>query len=202
MKKIYQLIFISIFLSASNTLISEITTTNNFQNLTVADGLIDDDVTDVLIQNDSTIWIATSAGLSHYDGVNFSNYSAVGSNLNNDNISELEYCQNKIWMVTDSGISSFDGTTFANYSPSNGLISSSILGLASTSTDTLWMTSTLGSAKFDGTTFTNYPTQNGRDIETDSLDRVYVMRATVANPNFVEKIDLFSAYSNLAASFA
>ncbi|MDB4082972.1 hypothetical protein N9502_01760 [Vicingaceae bacterium] len=84
-------------------------------------------------------------------------------------------------MNTDSGISSFDGTPFTNYSTTNGLISSSILGLAVKSTETLWMTSTLGSAKFDGTTLTNYPTQNGRDIETDSLDRVYVMRATVAN---------------------
>jgi len=152
MKKIYQLIFISIFLSASNTLISQITTTNNFQNLTVADGLIDDDVTDVLIQNDSTIWIATSAGLSHYDGVNFSNYSAVGSNLNNDNISELEYCQNKIWMVTDSGISSFDGTTFANYSPSNGVISSGILGLAATSTINLKIHFWINSKDFIGST--------------------------------------------------
>ena len=152
MKKIYQLIFISIFLSASNTLISQITTTNNFQNLTVADGLIDDDVTDVLIQNDSTIWIATSAGLSHYDGVNFSNYSAVGSNLNNDNISELEYCQNKIWIVTDSGISSFDGTTFANYSPSNGVISSGILGLAATSTINLKIHFWINSKDFIGST--------------------------------------------------
>tara|TARA_B110000503_G_C7170789_1_gene424170 strand:+ start:3805 stop:4026 length:222 start_codon:yes stop_codon:yes gene_type:complete len=61
------------------------------------------------------------------------------------------------------------------------LISSSILGLAATSSDTLWMTSISGISKFDGSAFTNYPTHSGRDIETDSLDRIYVMRATVAN---------------------
>ncbi len=44
MKKIYQLIFISIFLSASNTLISQITTTNDTCNSVTA-------IQDVLAQN-------------------------------------------------------------------------------------------------------------------------------------------------------
>ena len=181
MKTILQNSLVALLLLFAVKSFSQITITENFKAYTTAEGLVDNDVTDLLIQNDSLVWIATASGLSQFDGVNFTNYTSINSGMNSDNISELEFCQNKIWMVTDSGISSYDGNSFTNYSPSNGLISASILGLAATSTDTLWMTSTSGTSKFDGNTFTNYPAQSGRDIETDSLDRVYVMRATVAN---------------------
>ena len=181
MKTYLHSLFLCSALMLANSLFSQVVVSNNFQNFTDADGLVNNDVKDILMENDSNIWIGTVAGLSHYDGISFTNYTSSSTNLNNDNISELEFCQNKIWMVTDSGISSFDGQSFANYTTSNGLVSSSILGLAATNSDTLWMTSTNGTGKFDGNNFTNYSSQAGRDIETDSLDRVYVMRATVAN---------------------
>lgn len=181
MKTILQNSLVALLLLFAVKSFSQITITENFKAYTTAEGLVDNDVTDLLIQNDSLVWIATASGLSQFDGVNFTNYTSINSGMNSDNILELEFCQNKLWMVTDSGISSYDGISFTNYTPSNGLISASILGLAATSTDTLWMTSTSGTSKFDGNTFTNYPAQSGRDIETDSLDRVYVMRATVAN---------------------
>tara|TARA_B110000503_G_C7170789_1_gene424169 strand:+ start:3486 stop:3812 length:327 start_codon:yes stop_codon:yes gene_type:complete len=101
----------------ANSLISQVVVTNNFQNLTDTDGLVNREVKDIIIENDFGIWIGTIAGLSHYDGVSFTNFTTANSSLNHDHITELEFCQNKIWMVTDSGISSYDGISFTNYTP-------------------------------------------------------------------------------------
>ena len=181
MKKFKTIYLALTFILFTVTGFSQITTTNNLQNLTTADGLVSNEVRDVFIQDNSNVWLSTDSGLSHYDGAIFTNYSITNSLINSNNLFELEYCQNKIWMISDSGLSSFDGTVFQNYTTTNGLLTNSILGLAATSTDTLWIASNNGSSKFDGSIFTDYTSQGGRDIETDSLDRVYVLRINGAN---------------------
>lgn len=175
-----------------STAYSQISTTENFQLFNTSNGLVDNDVKDVLILNDSTIWIATARGLSHFNGATFSNYTTSNSNLANDNIIELVYCQNKIWMITSAGLSSFDGSSFSNYSTSNGLLSTALKGITATSTDTLWMTSTAGSSKFDGTNFTHYVSQDGRDIEVDSSNRVYIIKFA----NNGGSLSVFNIYEN------
>lgn len=181
MKKIMNLLLTASLLFMFNYSFSQITTTENFQHFTISDGLISNDITDVLIQDNSNLWIATSTGLSHYDGITFTNYTNLNSAMLNNNLKELVFTQNKIWMVSDSGLTSFDGTSFVNYTTSNGLLSSSIEGVAATSTDTLWITTLNGTSKFDGVAFTHYNTQTGRDVEVDNMDRVYVMRTSIAN---------------------
>ena len=181
MKRVISKLLIMLILLTAEQGIAQIITTPNIQHLTSADGLVSDEIMDVLIEDNGNVWIATIAGLSHYDGTTFTNYSSQNSTMLNDNLKELELAQNKIWMISDSGLTSFDGTSFMNYTISNGLLSSVIEGIAVTSTDTLWISTTKGTSKFDGTTFVNYTAQTGRDIEVDNMDRVYVMRATVAN---------------------
>lgn len=163
---------------------SQIQSSANWDNYTSLDGLISDNIDEVLIEDNSNVWIATNLGLSHFDGSIFTNYTTANSNLNSNVIKELKICQNKLWLVSDSGLSSFDGTTFTNYTTSNGLLNVNIEGIASTSTDTLWIATQNGISKFDGTNFYNYPNLAGRDIETDSLDRVYVMWSSTASGNF------------------
>lgn len=181
MNKIQKALIAFLLLTVFHHSSSQVITTQHFQNLTSLDGLVSNDITDILIQNDSNIWIATSSGLSHYDGSTFTNYTSATSMIQDNNLRELAYAQNKIWAVSASGLTSFDGTSFNNYNISNGLLNSSIEGIAATSNDTLWITGLSGTSKFDGSTFTNYPTQVGRDIEVDNMDRVYVMRSSVAN---------------------
>ena len=87
-------------------------------------------------------------------------------------------------MVTDSGLTGFDGTVLENYTKGNGLLSYSINGITTTRNDTLWIVSDLGASKLDGNTFIDYSGQGGKDIETDSLDRVYVLRYSFAVDRF------------------
>lgn len=150
------------------------------------DGLAGNRVNDVLIEDLSNIWIGTSSGLSHFDGLNFTNYTTSNSTLADNVVLKLVLGQSLVWMLTNSGITSFDGTNFVNYTTLNGL-PAGVRDIAITSTDTLWVCSNSGTAKFDGLSFVNNPFARGNSIAVDTMDRVYVLRgATIANYPFAE----------------
>ena len=88
MIKLLHTLFLSSILIICNDAISQIVTTDNFLNYTTADGLITNEIKDILIQDSSNVWIGTPSGLSHFDGTTFTSYTAANSGLNNDNIKE------------------------------------------------------------------------------------------------------------------
>lgn len=181
MRQLLLFFMVVLFFSITKKSISQVLPKSYWEKYTTADGLVGNNIQDVLIEGNADVWIATSNGLSHFDGVTFTNYTLANSNMLDVNVLELELAQNKLWLRTTSGISSFDGVTFTNYTTANGLLSNDIRGITSTSTDTLWMVSLSGASKFDGTNFTHYPLKTGRDIEADSADHIYILRYSVAN---------------------
>jgi len=62
---------------------------DNWIQYDTSDGLVDDRITKVVIENETNIWIATWAGLSHFDGTTFTNYTTQNSSLANDRMIPL-----------------------------------------------------------------------------------------------------------------
>jgi hypothetical protein len=150
-----------------------------WKRLQVANGLVSNNVKDVLVESRSSIWIATDQGLVHYDGNNLLSYHVGNSALLSNDLRKLELAQNKLWIITAGGLSSFDGSIFENYTTANGLLDRNITGIAATSNDTLWIGSLNGVSKFDGNSFVHYPNKVAHSIEVDSADRVYILKYTI-----------------------
>lgn len=147
----------------------------NWIQLTTSDGLVNDNVTKVVIENESNIWIATRKGLSHFDGTSFTNYTTQNSTLPNDSILDLELGNNEIWLLTTSGLTSFDGTSFQHFDTSNGLITNQLTDIATTSDGTVWAASLNGVVRYDGTQFIHDSSKVAKTIEADQQDRVYIV---------------------------
>lgn len=179
MKTILQSSLLALSLLFTMNSFSQITTTNNWTKYTVADGLINDNIREVMIQDSSNIWLATDSGLTHFDGTTFSNYKPSDFLPVSDIVSGLVYSQGKVWMknslISQNGsLMSFDDTSFVAYSTANGMAQNTVRDIVATNSDTLWITSNnQGVSKFDGTTFTHYPAIRSISIAADSADRVY-----------------------------
>jgi hypothetical protein len=100
MKPILQNSLVALLLLFAVKSFSQITTTNNWTKYTVADGLINDNVYEVMIQDSANIWLATDSGLTHFDGTTFSNYKPSDFLPVSDIVSRLVYAQGKVWMKT------------------------------------------------------------------------------------------------------
>ena len=78
----------------------------------IEDGLIDDSVTDLLLDRDGNLWIATQSGLSCFDGVDFSNFTTEDGLPSNCIHCVFEDRRGHLWLGTDRGVTHYDGQLF------------------------------------------------------------------------------------------
>ena len=90
----------------------------------IEDGLIDHQVTDLLLDRAGNLWIATLSGLSCFDGNVFHNFTTADG-LPSDHIRCLfEDRQGHLWLGTDGGVARYDGQYFQTIkSPHIGSVS-------------------------------------------------------------------------------
>ena len=131
-----------------------------FKHFKKEDGLPSNRIMDIEIRGDGVIYMATTKGLSIYDGKNFKTYSkkdGLPSNVlfslhidKNDN--------NKILLGSkNAGVSFFDGKKFITYSKKDGLPSNWVQDIAQMNDGTfIFACYGFGISFFDGKTFRNY----------------------------------------------
>ncbi|MYC14105.1 MAG: AAA domain-containing protein [Gemmatimonadetes bacterium] len=78
----------------------------------VGDGLIDDRVTDLLLDRDGNLWIATQGGLACFDGRVFHNFTTADGLPSNRIHCLLEDRKGHLWLGTDGGVAHYDGQHF------------------------------------------------------------------------------------------
>jgi hypothetical protein len=139
------------------------------------DGLINNSINKLIIENNQSIYLGTDIGLSHFNQGTFTNYTAANSGLNTNKILDMELGNNLLFLHTDSGVTVFDGFTFTNYTSKNGLPSNTVKEIQVTSNGTLWVGTTTGVTSFDGTQFTQYPNKVAHALGVDSADRIYII---------------------------
>lgn len=98
---------------------------NAFVTFTPADGLAGDTVRDILEDDDGILWIATTGGLSRYDGESFTTltdyrdtpvtYSFTQGGDHRDIWDVLKDRHGTLWIATVAGVFRYDGTSFAPF---------------------------------------------------------------------------------------
>ncbi len=84
---------------------------------TTADGLIDNNVISVTIDNSNNWWFGTTNGLSRFDGLTWTNYTVETDTIISNTIKFLAIdIDGTIWFASDEGLSQFDGNNWINYS--------------------------------------------------------------------------------------
>ena len=78
----------------------------------VKDGLIDNNVTDLLLDREGNLWIATQGGLSCFDGSIFHTFTTADGLPNNRIRCLFEDRRGHLWIGTDGGVAHFDGQLF------------------------------------------------------------------------------------------
>lgn len=110
-------------------------------NYHVENGLIDENINDVVNQNDKFVWIGSENGLLRFDGVQFSYY-----NIGNDNNSNVVRClvharEDNIWIGTHSGLFRYKDNSFSTFDKINGPGNAFVYQIFRDSYGDLWMTS-------------------------------------------------------------
>jgi len=112
----------------------------HFVNLTVEDGLSQNDVVSILQDKRGLLWMATKGGgLTIFDGVDYSylkNQDGLSSNI--------VYClyqdsKANIWIGTYEGLVKYDGQNLQTYTTENGLISNIITTVCEDTKGQIWV---------------------------------------------------------------
>ena len=89
----------------------------------IADGLIDNNITDLLLDRDENLWIATANGLSHFDGSTFRTFTTEDGLPSNHIRCLFEDRRGHLWLGTHGGVVHYDGRLFQTInSPHIGLV--------------------------------------------------------------------------------
>ncbi len=78
----------------------------------IEDGLIDQRVTDLLLDRSGNLWIATQDGLSRFEGRSFHTFTTEDGLLSQYIHCLFEDRQGHIWIGTDNGVVHYDGQLF------------------------------------------------------------------------------------------
>ena len=78
----------------------------------VEDGLIDNDVNDLLVDRHGNLWIATQGGLSSFDSRSFRSFTTEGGLPSNRIHCLFEDARGHLWIGTDRGVAQYDGRLF------------------------------------------------------------------------------------------
>lgn len=125
-----------------------------------ANGLPGNRVLDLLFTEDGSLWLATWAGLSRFDGREFKNFTEREGLIDNSVYSIHPAGHGALWLGTEKGLSLFDPvtTTFQNYySGTNGLSGGFVLDIAQTPDGNYWFRTEEGLTRFDGEVFRVIP---------------------------------------------
>lgn len=99
----------------------------SFSNFTVADGMADNTIYDLMYDSQGNLWIGTFwGGVSKYDGEKFINYTKDGIVSGEEAGAFFEEDNGDVWFgVENNGVYKYDGDNFTHYPPeslSNGTI--------------------------------------------------------------------------------
>ena len=78
----------------------------------VEDGLIDDRVSDLLLDRHGNLWVATQGGLACFNGSTFQTFTTEDGLPSNRIHCLLEDSQGHLWLGTDGGVVHYDGQLF------------------------------------------------------------------------------------------
>lgn len=153
------LFFILIF--AAPLFIGSIHAQQPFVNYTVVDGLPDENVLDVAVDQNNHLWFATQEGVAKFDRTSWVVYTTADGLLDNF-INCIAIAPNgDVWAGTDAGVSRYDGVSWTTYTFADGLLNNLVNHIAVDMDGIVWIGVTGGVSSWNDTLFTNYTVAHG-----------------------------------------
>jgi signal transduction histidine kinase/ligand-binding sensor domain-containing protein/DNA-binding response OmpR family regulator len=115
---------------------------------------------DLYFALDGTLWLATQAGVSHFDGLKFTTLSERDGLIDNRVFCIHAGREGALWFGTEKGASLFDPATgrFQNFpSGTNGLSAGSVFDMEAAPDGMLWLRTRQGLSRFNGQSFQEIP---------------------------------------------
>ncbi len=125
---------------------------------TTANGLPSNDLRDVAVAPDGTVWLATAAGVVAFDGDVFTVHTtATHPGLPSNDLYAVGVKTNgEVWVGGDLGLSRLAGADYVTYTTSDGLSDNEIKSIKQAPSGELWVATLNGASRYDGSTFTAY----------------------------------------------
>lgn len=118
----------------------------------MADGLPTDDIRDLAVANNGTIWLATGAGVVAFNGTSFTTYNTGNSPglVDNDVYAIAVMSNGDVWAGTDFGASRWNGTAWATFTTANGLGDNEIKNIKQAPNGDIWFATINGATRLSG----------------------------------------------------
>ncbi len=122
-------------LSFYNTVSKKIT------NYFIENGLIDEDISSLVNQNDEYLWVGSQTGLLRFDNEQFSYYNIGYENNSNVIRCLIQDREDNIWIGTHSGLFKYRDNSFSTFDKINGPGNAFIFQIFRDTKDNLWLCS-------------------------------------------------------------
>ncbi|MDB4160985.1 T9SS type A sorting domain-containing protein [Bacteroidia bacterium] len=129
----------------------------DFEMVTEEDGLVSDNTTALLKDNDGNIWVGTSDGISVFDDTMkwMTNHTRMYTMPKPDTLNPVEDLamdsEGNIWsgiyvdyLVTVGGVAKFDGNAWTDYDEEEGVVGPTIRAITVDEKDNIWVTTSSG----------------------------------------------------------
>jgi ligand-binding sensor domain-containing protein len=138
---------------------------------TPRDGLADNAVTAVAVDDEQNIWFGTMSGVSKFDGTNWTTYRTADG-LAFDLVLSIDFDPDgNAWIGTIMGVSKFDGRFWKTYTTADGLADNFVRDILVDHRGSLWFaTQSGGISRFDGANWETYNSQNA--LSSDGVSSI------------------------------
>ncbi|MGH7952075.1 MAG: ligand-binding sensor domain-containing protein, partial [Limisphaerales bacterium] len=129
-----------------------------------ADGLPSDSVTAIIQTSDDFLWVGTSAGLVHFDGVKFTEVKLAASSTNKT-VAVTALCEDSndhLWVGTQqNGLFELEQGQIRHFTKEQGLLDDNVTSLAADNRGLVWIGSKSGLNLWSGKNFKSFTTRDG-----------------------------------------
>jgi len=126
-----------------------------WRHFTTADGLASTSARYILEDHTETLWFATFAGVSRFDGISWQTFTTTNGLASNIVTCILEDRNGVFWFGTDRGVTRYDGTHWQTYTLTTGLLGNLVNSITEDRAGNLWFATNNGATRFDGQNWTN-----------------------------------------------
>lgn len=140
-----------------------------FQNLTIKNGLLNNDVGSIYEDKKGNIWFGVFGGASRYDGRTFRNFIINGETMNEDGTGKtfserppyevtsiIEDKTGRLWFATRGNTFVYDGKTFTVLKKTDGNPFRNVRTVMEDRKGNIWLAGNDGLWRYDGAAFTNF----------------------------------------------
>lgn len=134
-----------------------------FTNYTTTEGLLNNNVLCLDVAASDVIWFGTQAGVSVFDGTNWTEHTtSTDTGIVDNNIQAISVMSaGDVWIGTDFGACHYDGSNWTTFTTADGLGNNQIKCIEEDDQGDVWFGTNSGASKYDGTTWTNLGTTDG-----------------------------------------